>query len=107
MDKHLQQSRACFEFMAQFQTDPDTMPIENAAVIWDEAESPFHTLASISIEAGKTSPTTEQNCEAMTFNPWQSLAAHRPLGSINRSRKPIYAEIGEFREKQNRLRASR
>jgi hypothetical protein len=41
----------------------------------------------------------------MRFNPWQSVAAHQPLGGINRSRKPIYAEIGPFRDQQNRRRS--
>jgi catalase len=104
MQEQLRQRGACFDFMVQFQTDPDSMPIENAAVIWDEAKSPFITVAKIRIDNASTSAATEENCEAMRFNPWQSIAAHQPLGGINRTRKPIYAEIGEFRDQQNRLR---
>jgi len=107
MQDQLRRGGACFDFIVQFQTDPDTMPIENAAVIWDEAESPFIKVAKIRIENDSTSAATAGNCEAMRFNPWQSIAAHQPLGGINRTRKPIYAEIGEFREQQNRLRNQR
>jgi len=107
MQDQLQRAGACFDFMIQFQTDPDTMPIENAAVIWDEAESPFINVAKIRIEKDSTSVATAGNCEAMRFNPWQSIAAHQPLGGINRTRKPIYAEIGAFRDQQNRLRKTR
>jgi hypothetical protein len=90
--------------MVQFQRNPDTMPIEDAAVIWDESVSPFIKVASIHIGSAATSKATADRCEAMTFNPWQSQAEHRPLGGINRTRKPIYSEIGQFRGEQNRLR---
>ena len=108
MREQLEKGGACFQFMVQFQVDPDTMPIEDASVIWDEAQSPFVRIAEIRIGSGATSADTDtvENCEAMTFNPWQSLAAHQPLGGINRTRKPIYAEIGEFRDRQNRLRGA-
>ncbi len=106
MHKHLEQSPVCLDFMAQFQTDPKKMPIENAAVIWKESESPFVSLAKIHIAQQPTSETTNDNCESLSFNPWQTLEAHRPLGGINRTRKPIYAEIGRFREQQNQLRTS-
>ena len=91
--------------MVQFQQDPNTMPIENASVIWDEAQSPFITLATITIkDQNFTSPTAMQTCEAMSFNPWQSLKAHQPLGGINRVRKPVYSEIANFRQSENEKR---
>ncbi len=104
MHAHLQATPACFDFMVQFQTDPVAMPIENAAVLWSEAESPFIKVANITIEPGDTSAATRTNCEAMTFNPWQSLEAHRPLGGINRTRLAIYSEIGKFRQEENARR---
>ena len=104
MQQQLQAGGACFDFLVQFQTDPDTMPIEDAAVIWDESVSPFIRVARMQINGGATTEATTSHCESMTFNPWQSLAEHRPLGGINRTRKPIYSEIGQFRQEQNRLR---
>ena len=104
MREHLDRGAACFEFMVQFQHDPVSMPIEDAAVVWDEARAPFITLARIHIEAGASPEANDNDCEAMTFNPWQSLAEHRPLGGINRTRRAIYAEIGEFRQRENKLR---
>lgn len=38
---HLQQGTACFHFAVQKQTDPESMLIEDASVIWDEEVSPF------------------------------------------------------------------
>jgi len=97
---------ACFDFLVQFQTDPETMPIEDASVIWDESASPFIRVAGLQIDQSANAETNTEHCEAMTFNPWQTLAEHRPLGGINRTRKPIYSEIGQFRNEQNRLRSA-
>lgn len=104
MQDRVQAGEVCFDFLVQFQIDPDTMPIEDAAVVWDESDSPFIKVASIRIDNATESEVTADHCEAMTFNPWQSLTQHRPLGGINRTRKPIYSEIGQFRLEQNRLR---
>ena len=106
MQKQVQSEGACFDFMVQFQTDPHTMPIENASRLWSETESPFETVATIQINPGATTEDTRDNCETMTFNPWQSLSEHRPLGGINRTRLPIYSEIGQFRQQQNQQRKS-
>jgi catalase len=105
MKHHLQQAAVCFHFMVQFQTDPEAMPVEDAAVEWDEGVSPFLTLATITIpdQEFQTKPARQQ-CERMRFNPWQSLAAHQPLGGINRVRKAIYAELARFRTEENARR---
>ncbi len=74
------------------------MPIEDASVIWDESLSPFRKVATISIpEQDFTASANVEDCELMTFNPWQSLPAHQPLGGVNRVRKAIYSEIADFR----------
>ncbi len=99
MAEQLESASACFDFMVQLQTDPENMPIENAAVKWDEEQSPFMKVARITIENQPfTSPENVRACEEMTFNPWQSLIDHQPLGGINRVRKPVYSEISAFRK---------
>lgn len=106
MQRTLASGPVCLEFLLQFQGDPAAMPIENAAVIWDEQAAPFTPVATIKIEnQAFTAPERVAACEAMRFNPWQSLPAHRPLGGINRVRKPVYAEIGDFRTEENRQRS--
>ena len=105
MKHHLQQVAACFDFMVQFQTDPKAMPVEDASVEWDEDMSPFRTLATITIgDQEFQTKSARQQCERMSFNPWQSLAAHQPLGGINRVRKAVYAELTRFRTEENRRR---
>ena len=104
MAAHLKEKKACFEFMVQPQTDPQAMPIEDPAVVWDETESPFVTVAKVEIPV-QTFDSEAQNafCENLTFNPWHSLPAHRPLGGINRVRKIAYDRIARFRLEQNQV----
>jgi len=105
MAEQLRNEPACFDFMVQFQQDPVAMPIENAAVVWDEERSPFQKVATITIKnQAFTSTENVAACEAMAFNPWQSLAAHQPLGGINRARKPVYSETAKFRIEENKRR---
>jgi len=88
----------CFEFMVQRQTDADAMPIEDASVVWDEEDSPFISVATLRFEDQDfQSRPALLNCEQQTFNPWQSLVQHRPLGGINRVRRAVYSETSRFR----------
>jgi len=105
MKSHLSQTDACFDFMVQFQNDPQSMPIENASSEWDEEESPFETVARLTIPSQEfQSESAMARCEEVTFNPWQSLSQHRPLGGINRARRAVYSEAGEFRNQHNASR---
>lgn len=98
---HLRQERACFHFGVQLQTDPTTMPINDASVIWDEKVSPFQTVATITIENQDfDNPHALAACERTSFNPWQSLAAHKPLGRMNQVRKQVYAHAVKLRNKE-------
>ena len=40
--------------------------------------------------------------EEMRFSPWIGLAAHQPLGNINRARKEPYEHSAEYRVLFNR-----
>lgn len=105
MKTHLKKAEACFDFMVQFQTDPKAMPVEDASVVWDERISPFRKLATITIKDQEfQTATARRQCERMSFNPWQSLVEHRPIGGINRVRKAIYAETAQSRREENRKR---
>jgi hypothetical protein len=102
IERHLERVPACFDFQVQFQADPDDMPIEDASVIWNEDAASFQTVARITVEQQDfTGESNRAKCERMAFNPWQSLAEHRPLGGINRVRQQVYAEIEHFRNPRN------
>lgn len=95
---HLQQGAACLSFGVQTQASPESMPIEDATVIWDEDESPFVPVATITI-ANQTVDDADRlaRCERTAFNPWQSLAAHEPVGRMNAVRREVYAAAARVR----------
>jgi len=87
------------DFCVQFQRDARTMLIEDASVEWSEHESPYVRVAEVRIPRQSIDvPNRELACERTSFNPWHSLAAHRPLGAMNRVRRAIYDAMQQFRE---------
>jgi len=98
---HLQREPACFHFGVQLQKDPERMPTEDASVIWDEKASPFQTVATLTIgNQDFDNPEALAACERSAFNPWQSLAAHEPLGRMNAVRRLVYEHAAKFRNKE-------
>jgi len=100
--ERLRHGDACFDFGIQFQADARAMPIEDATVEWKEADSPWHMVARIRIpQQDVGNAETMKLCEETSFNPWYSLVQHRPLGSMNRSRREIYQALAEFRRSRS------
>jgi hypothetical protein len=96
---HLKENGVRFDFLIQFQTDPDQMPIEDPTVEWT---SPFQKVATLNIPPQTIdSPEQVKFCENLSFTPWHSLPEHRPLGGINRPRKLIYEELAKLRNSLN------
>ena len=71
--------------------------IENAALAWSERELPVVKVADIAIHPVGENEQLVDACKSLRFTPWHTLAAHEPLGGINRLRKPVYCESGKFR----------
>ena len=93
---------AVFDFALQFQVDPYKMPIEDPGVTWDEALSPFRTVASLTIPAQVfDTPGRDEFGDNLSFNPWRCLAEHRPLGGISRARRQVYQALSTFRHERN------
>lgn len=91
LQAHLQERAARFEFLVQLQTDPVTMPIEDATVPWSETESPFQRVATLVIpRQACDSELSMEWGEGLSFSPWHGVQAHRPLGGINRARRKVY-----------------
>ncbi len=107
MEQHLLQAPVCFDFMVQFQTNENDMPIEDASVIWDEDESPFRKVARVTIQNQDfRSAEALAACEQTHFDPWQSLPEHAPVGRMNQVRQKVYPVISRFRLGENKLRSS-
>ena len=98
LGQHLRESDAGFDVLIQFQTDNRRTPIEDATVEWREEESPYVRVARIQIPKQDIDAAgRDAACEQIAFNPWHSLADHRPLGSLNRARREIYDAMAQFR----------
>jgi hypothetical protein len=102
MVQTLAQREVIFDFQLQVQTDPHRMPIENASVEWPERLSPYITVAALRIPPQRfDSPGQLAFANNLSFNPWHSLPAHRPLGNQNRARRTVYLELSRLRRELN------
>lgn len=88
-----------WELRVQLNTDLEAMPIEDASVVWDEAESPFVTVATLTVEPQISweQGVTDRTDDALVYSIWNGVTAHQPLGGVNRARKDTYALSANFR----------
>lgn len=68
-------------------------PIEDTSVNWS---SPYTSVARLTLPRQDCASAQGQallaEVEASVIDPWQALAAHRPLGDVQRARKVVYFE---------------
>ncbi len=90
----------CFDFMIQTRSaEADDLNIEDATTTWPDEENSYVKVAQITIKVPQTPHCDDElaHCEKLAFNPWHSLAAHQPLGGINRLRRKVYFESADHR----------
>ncbi|SOB86675.1 Catalase [Sphingomonas guangdongensis] len=103
MNELLIEQGGTWELRVQLCTDLEKMPVEDASVVWDEEESPFRTVATITVEPqlawqpGASDATEDK----LSFMPWHGLAAHQPLGGVNRARNDPYRMSAGYRGRVN------
>lgn len=103
MNELLNEQGGTWELQVQLCTDLETMPVEDPTVVWDEEASPFRTIATLKVEPQPAWAygASEKTEDALSFSPWHGLAAHRPLGGVNRARKSTYEYSADYRGKFN------
>jgi hypothetical protein len=92
-----------WELRVQLCRDLEAQPVEDPTVRWDEAAAPFRTVAIVTVprqDSWEPARVREVD-EGMRFSVWTGLAAHRPLGNINRARRDTYRHSARFREAFN------
>ena len=94
-----EEGEAVWELRVQLCTDLEKMPVEDAHTEWDETESPYLAVGTVTARAQEIYSDARRVFvdERLSFNPWHALAAHRPLGNINRARFQAYAMSSKFR----------
>lgn len=99
----LASEEALWAFNVQLCRDLERMPIEDASIAWPEEVSPWITVATLALPPQRSwSGLSEQTEKSLAFSPWNALAAHRPLGAVNRARKRVMAVSRQFRSNFNR-----
>ena len=100
---YFQGQPAKYDVKIQLGTSPEHHPTEDASIVWDEATSPYQTIGSIEFPE-QNSFSQERRVfweDHMALDPWRGLAAHRPLGSINRLRRVVYSQSQKKRDTLN------
>lgn len=94
-----------WELRAQLCTDIETMPIEDASIVWPEDQSPYVTVGRITVgpQTAWSDARSAAVDDGMSFSPWHGLAAHRPIGSVMRVRKQAYEMAARFRSQFNKV----
>ena len=92
-----------FDIRVQLCTNLDTMPVEDASVQWPEEQSPYRTVARLSLPVQDAfSDGRRQYFEKrLSFNPIHALEEHRPLGGVQRARMKVYLQMQGFRQQSN------
>jgi hypothetical protein len=104
MASALQAGDVELDYRIQLQTDPFLMPIEDAAVLWPEKLSPRVSVATLRLPRQSfDSPAQIEFEKRLSYNPWHSIAEHRPLGNQSRARKRMYWLLSTFRHDMNAI----
>ena len=102
LEQTLRTQEVLFEFQVQLRTSAWTMPVEDASVEWPESESPFRTVAHLLLPRQEIDLLRRQQAyQNLAFNVWHAIAAHRPLGGINRVRRSVYPISAAWRRRQS------
>lgn len=103
MNEALVEHGGTWELRVQLCRDLDKQPVEDATVEWKEADTPFFTVATLQVAPQTAWTPMESNAteDALAFNVWHGLAAHRPLGNINRARREPYVNSAQRRGQVN------
>ena len=104
----LRQHDVVFALRAQLWTDAASQPIEDASIEWPVDESPYRTVATITLprQDAYGAARVRYFDEVMTFRPAHSLLAHRPLGGVMRARLQVYRALSDFRHRENGVAAA-
>lgn len=97
--ERLSRESACFHLQAlEYRNERET-PVENAAHTW---KGEWKNIAQLIFPVQNM--TLDGNfCDQSTFNPWNQILEHQPLGGISRSRAVAYTMAQELRRKLAKL----
>lgn len=91
-------------FEVQLCRDLEKQPVEDPTVEWKEEDAPFVQVATLRLPRQDSwdAEKVKRVDDGMRFSVWTGLAAHQPLGNINRARRETYRHSADFRAAINR-----
>lgn len=100
---HFAGQGAEYTLSAQLCVDLAAMPVEDAAVLWREEQSPHRPIATLRFapQASASPGRQVHGDDVLSFNPWNGIEAHRPLGGIMRIRRAAYERSSAYRHTMN------
>lgn len=103
ISEHFAEHGAEYTLSVQLCTDLAHMPVEDAAITWPEALSPHQPVATLRFAPQSTAHPARQvyGDDVLSFNPWNGIVAHQPLGGIMRIRRAAYERSTAFRHAMN------
>ncbi len=102
LESRLRNGPATFRFEIQPRTNPATMPLDDAQVVWPTDESPYICIADVTFPQQDICAIGQENFGTnLSFNIWRTPPAHEPLGSIAEARRVVYAASAEARHQAN------
>ena len=92
----------CFDFYVQRQLDSVVQSVEDGSQVWDETQSVPVRMARITIAPTRLSDVRvqaiEEECNNLSFDPWNTVPTHQPLGHMNRARRAAYEASRNMRK---------
>lgn len=88
LQEYLNKNNLCYNFNVQLQKDPVKQPIEKHLTEWTESDTPSIKLAQVIFPSSQNK--IDEACENTSFNPWNGIKEHQPIGNMNRARGKIY-----------------
>ena len=91
----------CYDFKIQTRSiGAEGLNIEDATTTWPDEETEYVGVARITIKVPQEPHSDDEleHCENLAFSPWHALAAHQPLGGINRLRRKVYSDSARHRK---------
>jgi hypothetical protein len=100
--QHNPGEEAVFEFSVQVRCAAKPDDVEDASRLWKQPRDQTISLGRIEIPFQSFDrPDQITTCEDLSFNPWNSLPEHRPLGGLNRMRLAVYLASMQVRHRLN------
>ena len=102
--EYFEKNDAEFDFRIQLCRNLDEQNVEDCSKQWPEDKYPFETVATVTLPRGQDVFEPKRRAfwdDHMKLNVWDGLAAHKPLGSVNRLRKSLYGASLKKRQETN------